>query len=52
MARLPIPRRLTIAGAVIISVIVAAMAAVACFGPGSLSVDRNVGIEGRVMAAR
>ncbi len=28
--------------------LIAAMAAIACFGPGSLSVDRNVGIEGRV----
>jgi putative oxidoreductase len=28
--------------------LLAAMAAVAVFGPGSLSVDRNMGIEGRV----
>ena len=30
------------------STLLAAMAAVASFGPGSLSVDRNVGIEGRL----
>ncbi len=28
--------------------VIAALAAVATFGPGSLSVDRNVGLEGRV----
>jgi putative oxidoreductase len=36
------------AGAELDLVLLAAMAAVACFGPGSLSVDRNAGIEGRV----
>lgn len=39
------------AGAELDLTLLAAMAAVACFGPGSLSVDRNVGIEGRVQAA-
>jgi putative oxidoreductase len=36
------------AGAELDLALISAMAAVATFGPGSLSVDRNVGIEGRV----
>ena len=39
------------AGAELDLTLLAAMAAIACFGPGSLSVDRNVGMEGRVQAA-
>ncbi len=39
------------AGAELDLTLLAAMAAVACFGPGSLSVDRNVGIDARVRAA-
>jgi putative oxidoreductase len=35
------------AGAELDLAMIAALAAVATFGPGSLSVDRNVGIEGR-----
>jgi putative oxidoreductase len=38
------------AGAELDLTLIAAMAAVACFGPGSLSVDRNAGLEGRVRA--
>jgi putative oxidoreductase len=37
------------AGAELDLALISAMAAVACFGPGSLSVDRNAGIEGRVI---
>jgi putative oxidoreductase len=37
------------AGAELDLALLAAMAAVACFGPGSLSVDRNAGLEGRVI---
>ena len=37
------------AGAELDLALLAAMAAVACFGPGSLSVDRNAGLEGRVL---
>lgn len=39
------------AGAELDLTLLAAMAAVACFGPGSLSIDRNIGIEGRVRTA-
>jgi putative oxidoreductase len=37
------------AGAELDLALISAMAAVACFGPGSLSVDRNAGLEGRVI---
>ena len=37
------------AGAELDLALISAMAAVACFGPGSVSVDRNAGIEGRVV---
>ena len=40
------------AGAELDLALLAAVAAVACFGPGSLSVDRNAGIEGRVLTER
>jgi putative oxidoreductase len=36
------------AGAELDLALIAALAAIATFGPGSLSVDRNAGIEGRV----
>jgi putative oxidoreductase len=38
------------AGAELDLALIASMAAIATLGPGSLSVDRNVGIEGRLAA--